>query len=369
MQIPLVDLTTQFEALRSEILPAVEQVMQQGHFILGEEVALFEQEFARYCGVSHAIGVASGTDALHLVVRALGIGPGDEVITVANTFIATALGITYTGATPVFADARADDFNIDLAAIEAAITPQTKAIVAVHLYGQPADMPAIREIATRHGLKLIEDAAQAHGAMIGDRRVGSWSDVACFSFYPGKNLGAYGDGGAIVTDDGELAERIRLLRNYGQQNKYVHTMHGYNSRLDSMQAAILRIKLRHLDGWNERRRQAARRYSDLLAEDAVALPQERAGMRHVYHLYVIRSSKRDALLDYLREKQIYCGIHYPIALHQQQPYRGIRTVPEGAPVSTALASSILSLPIFPEISEAQIERVVTEIKRFIRQAL
>ncbi len=362
--IPLVDLTTQYQNLRDEILPAIENVMRRGDFILGREVALFEEEFARYCGVAHAVGVASGTDALHLAVLALGLGPGDEVITAANTFIATALAISYTGATPVFVDVRPEDFNLDAALLERAITARTKAIIPVHLYGQPADMKAILGVARKHGLKVIEDACQAHGAAIGEVSAGACGDVGCFSFYPGKNLGAYGDGGAVVTNDARLAEKIRLLRNIGQKEKYVHTHLGYNSRLDTLQAAILRVKLRHLEEWNECRRAAARHYHERLTGLEAVCPQERPGVKHVYHLYVIQHRHRDPLLEALKQHGVSCGIHYPMPLPQQEPFREMRTVPPGVPVTTTLTRNILSLPLYPEISLDQIDQVVEAIKEF-----
>jgi dTDP-4-amino-4,6-dideoxygalactose transaminase len=364
MNIWLVDLVSQYKNIYDEIFTALNRVMSRCDFILGEDVDLFEQEFARYCGVEHCVGVASGTEALHLAARALGIGPDDEVITAANTFIATALGISYTGATPIFVDAKFDDFNINVDLIESAITDRTKAIIPVHLYGQPADMGTIMKVAAKHDLKVIEDASQAHGAMIGDRRVGSFGDIACFSFYPGKNLGGYGDGGAIVTNNGQLAETIRMLRNYGQEKKYVHTVLGYNSRLDTIQAAILGVKLRHLDDWNNQRRKAAQLYNQMLSKLDLQLPKEKTGIQHVYHLYVIRHRQRDMLLNVLKEKGIFCGIHYPVPLHEQQPYRNIPTIPVGAPVTSQLSQEILSLPIYPEISEEQISTVVEAIKQF-----
>ena len=363
--VPLVDLAVQYQELRHEILPALERVMSTTQFILGEDVEFFEQEFANFCGVQHCIGVASGTDALHLAVRALGFGAGDEVITPANTFIATALGATFAGATPVFVDVNADDFNLNTKLIEAAITARTKAIIPVHLYGQPADMGAILKIARQHNLKVIEDASQAHGARIGGQKVGSFGDLACFSFYPGKNLGAYGDGGAVVTNDAQLAEKLRRLRNYGQQKKYVHTLAGYNSRLDTMQAAILRIKLRHLDRWTECRRAAAHKYSELLTGVDVIRPREIKGRKHVYHIYAIQHPQRDLLIEHLKQKGIFCGIHYPLPLPQQQPYRAHKTIPTGAPVTAELAKKIVSLPLYPEITGQQVKRVVEEIKRFV----
>jgi dTDP-4-amino-4,6-dideoxygalactose transaminase len=364
MEIPLVDLKTQYEDIREEILESVESVLKTTQFILGKDLSLFEGAFARYCGSEHCVGVGSGTDALHLALRALEIGRGDEVIVPANSFIATAFAVSYTGATPVFVDVSPDDFNVDVQCIEQAVNERTKAVVPVHLYGQPADMDGVMNVARRHGLKVVEDACQAHGASLGEKRVGSIGDAGCFSFYPGKNLGAYGDGGAVVTDDPELAERIRLLRNYGQPKKYVHGMLGYNSRLDTIQAAILRVKLKRLDAWNEMRRSAAGLYNQLLAGEAVTLPKENAGRRHVYHLYVIQHSDRDRLVSSLSGKGIGCGIHYPIPLHHQQPYQNARAVPDGAPVATELSGKILSLPLYPEITEERIRRVVSGIASF-----
>ncbi len=356
-EIPLVDLVSQYRNLRDELIPAVEHVLECGNFILGEEVALFEREFARCCGVEHGIGVASGTEALHLALRALGIGPGDEVITAANTFIATAFAISYTGATPVFVDVRADDYNIDVNLLEQALTKRTKAIIPVHLYGQPAHMDAIMQFAHAHHLKVVEDACQAHGARYDGKPVGAFGHAGCFSFYPGKNLGAYGDGGAIVTNDTELAAKLRLLRQYGQSEKYIHAMLGYNSRLDTLQAAILLTKLKHLEAWNEKRRAAAQLYHEFLAESKAVLPREQQNARHVYHLYVIQHERRDALRVELLAKGIQCGIHYPVPLHLQAPYRDARTIPHGVPVTTRLAQRILSLPIYPEISRVQIKRI------------
>jgi dTDP-4-amino-4,6-dideoxygalactose transaminase len=364
MSIPMVDLVGQYRNLREDILPAMERVMDTGQFILGEEVGLFESEFARYCGVEHCVGVNSGTDALLLALRALDIGPGDEVITAANTFIATALAISNVGADPVLVDVREGDFNLDPARVEEAITPRTRAIIPVHLYGQPADMDALRAIAERHDLRIVEDACQAHGAWHGEQRTGTLGDIGCFSFYPGKNLGAYGDGGAVVTNDAALAGRLRLDRQYGQKVKYVHESLGLNSRLDSMQAAVLRVKLRHLDEWNDRRRALASLYTRLLEECGVVLPQEHEGLHHVWHLYVIRHPERDALLEALNAEGIGAGIHYPVPIHEQTPYRHVRTVPEGAPVASALAREILSLPLFPEMTGEQVERVVAAVRRF-----
>lgn len=362
MRIPLVELAGQYRTLRDEILPAMDAVMSQAQFILGDDVARFEEEFAAFCGARHCVGVASGLDALQLALRAVGVGPGDEVITAANTFIASALAITHAGATPVLADVRKDDFNLDPAAVERAITPRTKAILPVHLYGQPARMDEIMDIARRHGLKVVEDACQAHGARYGAARAGAIGDAGCFSFYPGKNLGGYGDGGAVVTNDPQIAERLRLDRNYGSRVKYVHESDGYNSRLDTLQAAVLRIKLRRLEGWNERRRALAALYRELLADAEVLLPVEMRGVEHVWHLFVIRHPERDRLLADLHARGIGAGVHYPIPIHMQAPYAGVRTVPDGAPVSTLLAGQILSLPLYPEMTEAQVAEVADAVR-------
>ena len=362
--IPMLDLVAQYEQLRGEMLPAIEEVLSRAHFILGEEVELFEDRFAAFCGADHCVGLSSGTEALHLSLRALGIGPGDEVITAANTFAATGFAIVYTGATPVFLDVDPVDYNIDVSLIERAVTARTKAIIPVHLYGQPAEMNAILSIAQKYDLKVVEDACQAHGALYGNRRVGSLGDAACFSFYPGKNLGAYGDGGAAVTNDPALAEKLRLLRNYGQRVKNEHSMLGFNSRLDTMQAAVLQVKLNYLDEWNERRRAVAQRYNELLADSEVVVPTEKPDVRHVYHLYVVQHDNRDQLLDHLKQEGIYCGIHYPMPLHLAKPFRSARTVPEGVPVCMKLAKRILSLPMYPELTESQIQHVVESISSF-----
>ncbi|MBX3439313.1 MAG: DegT/DnrJ/EryC1/StrS family aminotransferase, partial [Planctomycetaceae bacterium] len=325
------------------------------------EVELFEEEFAAYCGVRFAVGVANGTEALHLALRALDVGPGDEVITAGNSFAATSLAIVYAGATPVLVDVDPTDFNIDVSLIEEAITPRTKAILPVHLYGQAARMDEIRQIADRHGLKVVEDAAQAHGAELLGRRAGSFGDAAGFSFYPGKNLGAFGDGGAIVTDNEAVYERLKLLRNYGQRVKNVHSELGFNSRLDTLQAAVLLVKLRHLPTWTEQRRAVAAWYGELLAEADVVRPVERDDARHVYHLYVVRHPQRDVLIDELREQGIQCGVHYPHPLHQAAPFRDCRTVPDGLPVCTQLAQEIVSLPMYPELTRAQVTRVAAAV--------
>jgi dTDP-4-amino-4,6-dideoxygalactose transaminase len=364
MNIPLVDLKSQYENIKDEIYPVIEKTIREAQFILGEEVELFEKEFAAFCGAKHCVGVSSGTDALHLSLRALGVGPGDEVITAANTFIATAFAISYTGATPVFVDVRPADYNIDPNLLTNAITKRTKAIIPVHLYGQPADMAAIMDIASQHNLYVVEDACQAHGAKYNGQRVGTIGDAACFSFYPGKNLGAYGDGGAVITNNDTVAERIRTLRQYGQKEKYIHSAVGYNNRLDSLQATILRVKLRYLDDWNAKRRKAAELYREMLSDAAVVLPEEIQGVFHVYHLFVIGHRRRDEMLAFLREKNIFCGIHYPLPLNQQKPYRSMRTIPNGVPVTADLSTKIISLPMYPEISETQIANITEAIKGF-----
>lgn len=366
MAIPLVDLQVQYRALSEEINRAVQAVMERGDFILGSEVSAFEEEFAAYCGARYAVGLANGTDALHLCLRACGIGRGDEVITAANSFIASASAISFTGATPVFADVDPRTCTIAPRAIEAAITPRTRAIVPVHLYGHPADMDPILAIARRHGLIVVEDACQAHGAEYKGRRVGSLGDAAAFSFYPGKNLGAYGDGGAATTNDPDVAERLRMLRNYGQRVKYQHDFLAFNSRLDTLQAAILRVKLRYLDAWNERRRQAAALYTARLAPQGVSTPCVSPDVQHVFHLYVIRWRERDALLHALNRQGIGAGIHYPVPIPQQKAYCGLGYQPGDFPVTEALCREVLSLPIFPEITPEQIEAVCAAVTAFLQ---
>ena len=355
--IPLVDLRSQSRELKADILAAIASVIDSAGFILGEEVARFEEEFATYCGARHCIGVANGSEALHLALRGYGIGEGDEVITAGNSFAATAFAIAHAGATPVLVDIDPVDYNLDPNCLELAITPRTRAIMPVHLYGQPARMDEIREIAARHGLRVIEDACQAHGAEYRGSRTGTLGDAGCFSFYPGKNLGAFGDGGAIVTNDDQLAETVRSLRNYGQRVKNQHEHLGYNSRLDSIQAAVLRVKLRRLEAWTENRRDVAAAYRELLQGTSCVLPQENKGVRHVYHLFVIQHSDRDLLVEYLHEHEVFCGIHYPHPLHRAEPLLGTRTVPDDLPVCSAIASRIVSLPMYPEMTAAMVQRV------------
>ncbi len=359
--IPLVDLKAQYAALRTEIDAAIARVIANTSFILGPEVRAFEEAFASYCQARFAVGVSSGTAAIELTLRALGVGPGDEVITTPFTFIATAEAISATGATPVFADIQAATYNLDPATVEAAITPATRALLPVHLYGQPAGMPALAAIAQRHGLGLIEDAAQAHGAAIDGRRVGNLGDAACFSFYPGKNLGAYGDGGAVTTDDEALAARLRKLRDHGRVSKYVHDELGYGHRLDALQAALLGAKLPHLDEANAARRRLATRYHELLVDADLALPVVPKGVNPVWHLYVVRTPRRDDLLASLKAQGIEAGVHYPLPLHLQPAYRGQGLGTGSFPVAEAAAQQVLSLPLFPEMTEEQQERVATVV--------
>lgn len=367
IQVPFVDLSAQYSVLAEEINEAMLKVLREGDYILGRDVSLLEEEFAAYCETRYAIGVDSGKSALKLSLCAYGIGPGDEVITTANTFIATALAISSTGATPVLVDVDPQTYNIDISKLEAAITARTKAIMPVHLYGQPADMDPIMDIARRRGLIVIEDACQAHGARYKNRRAGSLAHAAAFSFYPAKNLGAYGDGGMVVTNDPQVAEAIRVLRNYGQREKYHHTLIGYNHRLDTLQAAVLRVKLKYLDAWIAARRQHAKLYGEFLASSSLILPTEMAFAESVYHLYVIRVENRDELKAYLQNKGISTGIHYPIPIHLQPAYRNLGYEPGDFPHSERLARQILSLPMYAELPADSIEYVARAIGDFLSE--
>jgi dTDP-4-amino-4,6-dideoxygalactose transaminase len=361
--IPMADLKAQYRAIRGEIDEAVGRVLENAHYILGPEVAAFETEFARYQQAEHAIGLNSGTSALHLALLAAGVGPGDEVITVPFSFIATAAAIVYTGARPVFVDIDPVTFNMHPARIEAAITPRTRAILPVHLYGQPADLDPILEIARRRGLVVIEDAAQAHGAEYRGRRVGAISDIGCFSFYPTKNLGACGEGGSVVTDNPEYARAIRLLRDWGSEKKYVHSMHGYNYRLEGLQAAILRVKLRHLDAWTEARARNASLYSELLADSGAVLPQCVGDVRHVWHCYTIRVAARDHVQQELLRMGVQTGVHYPIPIHLQPAYANLGHRHGDFPEAERAAEEVLALPIHAELSEAQVREVAGAVKQ------
>jgi len=358
------DLKEQYEKIKDEIDNAIINVLKKGNFILGRELELFEKEFAECCKVKFAIGVSSGTFALFLALKSLGIKKGDEVITVPNTFIATAYAISYTGAKPVFVDIEDDTYNIDISKIEEKITERTKAILPVHLFGHPVDMDPILQIAEEHDLKIIEDAAQSLGSEYKGRKIGCFGDVAAFSFYPTKNIGAYGDGGIVITNDSKIAEKIRLLRNYGQNVKYHHILRGFNSRLDEIQAAILRIKLKKLNKWNDIRRKNAKLYNKLLKTTNVIRPIERRDCKHVYYLYVIRSSQRDKLQEWLKSKKIETMIHYPIPIHLQDAYKDLGYRRGDFPITEKCVDEILSLPMFPELKSDQIKEIAIRIRNF-----
>lgn len=356
MNIMMNNTVQQYHVLKTEIDEAVHNVLESGHFIMGPNVTEFENEVAQYLGVKHALAVASGTDALHLAVLAAGIGEGDEVITTAFTFIGTAEAISYTGAKPVFVDTDPDTFNIDVNKIEASIGPNTKAIIAVHLFGQPVELDALKRICKKHQLYLIEDCAQSFGADYHSKKTGSFGDLGCFSFYPSKNLGAFGDGGMVVTDNDKMAETILALRNHGSRKPYHHSMIGYNSRLDELQATILRIKLKHIDTFNEQRRQVAYRYNKQLQETGLITPVENEQGSHVYHQYTIRSNQREVIQRNLADANISSAVYYPIPLHQQEVYQkqcdGL-----SLPETENAASQVLSLPIYPDLSVQQVDRI------------
>ena len=359
--IPLVDLQAQYRSIKPEIDAAVLGVLESAQFVLGPAVAAFEQEFAAYCHTREAIGLNSGTSALHLALLAAGVGEGDEVITVPFTFVASVAAIEYAKATPVLVDIEPDYFTLDPDKLEAAITPRTKAIMPVHLYGQPADMDPILDIARRHGIRVIEDACQSHGSDYRGRRCGSIGDLACFSFYPGKNLGAYGEGGAVTTSDAEMAKKIRLLRSWGEAVRYEHTYRGFNYRMEGLQGAILGVKLHHLEAWTEARRQRAATYRRLLEGTEARTPHERPGDRHVYHVFAVRLPQRDAWRAKLAEAGIQTGVHYPIPIHLQPAYTDLGYSRGDFPVAEAVAREVLSLPIYPELSEAQMETIASAI--------
>ncbi len=358
--IPLVDLQAQYRSIRTEIDAAVLRVLDSAQFVLGPSVADFERAFADYCGTTAAIGVNTGTSALHLALLAAGVGPGDEVITVPFTFVASVAAIEHAGARPVFVDVEPEYLTMDPAAVEAAITPRTKAILPVHLYGQAADMTPILEIARRHGIPVIEDACQAHGAEYAGRRCGSMGTLGCFSFYPGKNLGAYGEGGAVVTSDPDLAAKVRLLRSWGEETRYEHKYRGFNYRMDGIQGAILGVKLRYMEAWTEARRARAAAYARLLG-GTVSVPAERPGSRHVYHVFAVRLADRDAWRAKLAEAGIQTGVHYPIPVHLQPAYRDLGYSRGDFPVAETAAGEVLSLPMFPELTDAQIEDVASRL--------
>lgn len=365
MAIPLVDLKAQYRAIKPEIDAAIARVMENTSFILGTEVETFERAFAAYCGTRHAIGVSSGTDALQLSLLACDIGEGDEVITTPYTFIATAAAISHTGATPVMVDIDERTYNLDPHKVEAAITPRTRAILPVHLYGQPAEMDILLDIAQRHHLRLIEDACQAVGANYGGRKAGSMGDTGCFSFYPSKNLGAAGDGGMITTNDDALADHMRKQRDHGRISKYGHGMIGFTYRLDALQAAILAVKLKRLDAWNEARRRNAALYNELLAATDLITPYEAPGCYAVYHIYAIRTARRDELVSHLQGKGIGVGVHYPLPVHLQPAYAQLGLTAGAFPIAERCAAGEISLPLYPELARAQMEEVVAGIREFV----
>jgi len=364
MRIPLVDLKTQYQGLKEEILAEISQALEGMQLFLGKNVQTVESEFAAYCGTEFAIGVGSGTDALHIALRACGIGAGDEVITVSNTFIATAEAIILAGARPVFVDIDPVTQNMDPALVEKAITPRTRAIIPVHLFGHTVDMEPIMALARDHKLKVLEDACQAHGAEYRGKRAGSLGDVGCFSFYFTKNLGAYGESGIITTSDPEIAKRCRMIRDHGQNTKYYHSMIGFNGRLDEIQAAVLKVKLPHLDKWIEERRNLARLY-DASLPPSIIKPQEMPWAKHVYYVYVIRTAKRDQLKDWLESKGISTGIHYPVPIHQQEAWRAYGGEDISLPVTEQITGEILSLPMYPELKVEEINYICDYIREFV----
>ncbi|MFH1459883.1 MAG: DegT/DnrJ/EryC1/StrS family aminotransferase [Candidatus Omnitrophota bacterium] len=363
--IPFVNLKIQYESIKDEVQREVNKVFEQTNFILGEPVAKFEEKFAEFCDSKYCVGVASGTDALHLALKALDIKEDDEVITVANTFIATVLGISYSGAKPVLVDIDPKTYNMDIEKIEEKISPRTKAIIPVHLYGRPVDMDKLQAIANKHNLKIVEDACQSHGATWKGKKTGSFGIMGCFSFYPGKNLGAYGDGGAITTPDETLYNKLRMMRNYGSPKKYYHDFIGFNSRLDTVQAAILGVKLKYLKQWGDQRFANAKLYNKKLKGIGdIVVPDLEAVESHVFHLYVIRTKKRDELLRYLQENNVQCGIHYPIPIYALKAYKDLGLRGDTFPITEQVSKEILSLPMFPELTEVQIDKVVSVLKKF-----
>jgi dTDP-4-amino-4,6-dideoxygalactose transaminase len=363
IKVPYLDLKAQYRSIKLEIDEAVGRVLETCHFVLGPEVAEFEREFAAYSDTAECIALNSGTSALHLALLAAGIQPGDEVITVPFTFVASIATILYAGAKPVLVDIEPQTFNMNPWALEAAVTPRTKAIVPVHLYGHPADMDPILDVARRHNLVVIEDAAQAHGAKYKGRSVGSIGDIACFSFYPTKNLGAYGEGGAVTTNNPRYARKVRMLRDWGQDRKYHHCLHGYNYRMEGFQGAILRVKLRHLEAWTEARREIVTKYNELLAETDAVLPTEMPWARHVYHLYTVRLKNRDATQAALLHEGIQTGIHYAAPVHLQPAYAELGYGPGSLPESERAAKEVLSLPLYPELTEPQVQAVGETLAR------
>jgi dTDP-4-amino-4,6-dideoxygalactose transaminase len=368
MQVPFLDLKANYLPLKEQILREIEDVLDNTAYILGPKVKNFEDRFGAAHNVKNCFAVSSGTDGNHLALWALGVGHGDEVIIPANTFIATAWGATLCGATPVFVDCEADSYNIDPLKVEEKITPKTKAIVAVHLYGQPADLDPLREIAKRHNIALVEDAAQAHLAEYKGQKIGGLSDICSFSFYPGKNLGAYGEGGAVTTNNDELAEMVKRYREHGSVKKYYHETLGHNYRMEAIQGAVLGVKMNHIADWTESRRRVAARYSELLKDvEGMQLPVEMPYAKHVYHLYVIQTENRDELQSFLNAKGVATGLHYPLPLHMQECFKNLGYKEGDFPVTEKLAAQCLSLPMFPEMTDEQVEYVTTSVREFFKQ--
>jgi dTDP-4-amino-4,6-dideoxygalactose transaminase len=367
VKVPFVDLKAQYAGIAEEVRSAIMAVVEDCAFVGGKYVQRFEEDFASFCGCKYGVGVSSGTSALHLALMAMGIGPGDEIVTAANTFIATTEAVSHAGADFRLVDIDLRTYNIDPSLIEGAVTERTKAIIPVHLYGQPADMDAVNAIAARHGLMVLEDAAQAQGARYKGKRTGSLGTAAAFSFYPAKNLGAYGDAGIVVTDDKALAETVRLLANHGRRSATDHAVEGFNARLDGIQAAVLDAKLPHLDDWNGRRREAAARYNRLLRDLDVVTPEEAPYAEHIYHLYVIRVKNRDTVMKELAAREVYCGLHYPVPLHMLDAYQRLGRAGGAYPVTEEVASELLSLPMFPEITESQQEYVVSSLAEILEK--
>lgn len=363
-KIPLLDLQAQLQTIRGEIREAIDRVLDSGVYIMGPEVKAFEEEVAKYVGVKHAIGVANGTDALLLALDAAGIGPGDEVITTPFTFFATAETVSQLGATPVFVDIDPKTYNIDVEQVKQKINEKTKAIIPVHIFGQPANMDELMALAEEHGLFVLEDAAQAMGSEYKGRKAGSLGHAATYSFFPTKNLGGYGDGGMVVTNDDELAQKIRILRLHGSNPKYYHSMIGYNSRLDALQAAMLRIKLRYLDQWNDGRRQKAALYNELLKDTPVVTPYAKEDLRHIYHLYIIQADDRDELMEYLKEHGISTGVYYPVPLHQQDVYKPLGYKEGSLPISEYMSKRTFALPLYAELDDETIHYIVDTIKNY-----
>ena len=370
MNVPFLDLRAQYRSVREEVLTSIQQVLEKCNFILGEEVRQFEEEFAVYCGARFGIGVANGTDAIHLAVRAAGIGPGDECLIPANTFIATALGVSYAGARPVLVDVDARTYLMDLGKLEKALTSRTRAVIPVHLYGRMMDMEPVIAAAQKHKLVVIEDAAEAHGAEIRGRRAGSFGALACFSFYPGKNLGAYGDAGLVATNDAGLKAKLEALRNYGSPQKYHHPIIGFNSRLDTLQAAVLRAKLPHVDAYNAARYDAAVKYNRMMEGiEELILPEIPARKSHIFHLYVIRTKRRDALQKFLSGEGVNTLIHYPKPIHLHGAYEHLGYKEGAFPVAEQLSNEVLSLPMFPELTDEQLRFVAQKVREFFKRPM